>query len=65
MYNGCDDLEIFDFFENGIPKKVHERSNYFDELDNLTIFRRFGLTKPTVFKILDPIEEQLEYPDDR
>jgi len=51
-----DDLDILDFFENGFPKKVHER-NYFDYLDNLTIFRRFRLTKPTVLQILDTIDK--------
>lgn len=52
-----DDLKIFDFFENGFPKKVYKRSNYFDKLDNLTVFRRFRLTKPTALQILDTIEE--------
>ena len=60
-----DDLEILDLVEEGFPRRIYDRSNYFRELDNLTFFRRFRLTKPTVLNILEEIEDNLEYPDDR
>lgn len=60
-----DDLEVLDLLQLGFPREIHERKNHFDTMDNLTFFRRFRLTKPTVLNILEEIEDRLEYPDDR
>jgi hypothetical protein len=34
-----DDLNVQIFFENRIPRKIYERNNYFDTLDEVA-FRR-------------------------
>lgn len=60
-----DDLEILEFLEHGFPRRVYDRSNHYEEMDRLTFFRRFRLTKPTVMNLLEAIEDQLEFPDDR
>ncbi|KAJ8974150.1 hypothetical protein NQ317_003087 [Molorchus minor] len=60
-----DDLEILDLTQNVFPTRIYDRNNHFDQMDNLTFFRSFRLTKPTVLHVLEQIEEQLEYPDDR
>lgn len=60
-----DDFEILDLIQNGFPRRIYDRNNHFDDMDNLTFFRRFRLTKPTVLHVLEQIEDQLEYPDDR
>ena len=56
-----DDLDILDIIEFGFPRKVYERKNNFEELDNLTFFRRFRLMKVTVLHLLALIEGDLEY----
>lgn len=60
-----DDLEVLDLVDAGFPRQIYDRSNYFDNMDNLTFFRRFRLTKPTVLNILEQIEDHLEFPDNR
>ena len=60
-----DDFELLDFVEGGMPRKVYNRSNYFEEMDPIGFFRRFRLYKETVLEILRLIENQLEYPHDR
>ncbi|KAF5308421.1 hypothetical protein FQR65_LT18156 [Abscondita terminalis] len=60
-----DDLELLDLLEDGFPRRVYDRNNYFDEMDNTTFFRRFRLSKPTVLELVGQIEEHLEFPDDR
>lgn len=56
-----DDLDILDVIDFGVPRKVYVRKINFDELDNLTFFTRFRLTKNTVLYLLELIEDQLEY----
>lgn len=56
------DMEIIDF---GFPRKIYNRSNCFDDLDNLTFFRRFRLYKETALHLLTLIEDDLEYPNNR
>ncbi|KAJ8974994.1 hypothetical protein NQ317_013493 [Molorchus minor] len=56
-----DDLDILDIVEFGFPRKVYERKNAFDELDDLSFFRRFRLTKNTILYLLEMIEDHLEY----
>ncbi|KAK4882517.1 hypothetical protein RN001_005836 [Aquatica leii] len=59
-----DDGEILDIINYGFPRKIYDRSNYFQDMDNLTFFQRFRLTKPTVLTVLDQIEHRLEFPTD-
>lgn len=59
------DLEILNVIGEGFPRRIYDRKNYFEEMDNATFFRRFRLTKRTVLNILAEIEHQLEYQDDR
>lgn len=58
-----DELEIFEIVDFGFPRRVLQRNNHFEELDELTFFKRFRLLKATTLRV--QIEEQLEYPDDR
>ncbi|KAJ8917027.1 hypothetical protein NQ315_012945, partial [Exocentrus adspersus] len=53
-------LEILDF---GFPRKVYNRSIYFDDMDNLTLFSRFRLYKETVLHLVTLIEDELEFPN--
>lgn len=58
------DAEILEIVDYGFPKRIYLRRNHFEDLDNLTFFQRFRLTKNTVLNILPLIEEKLEYPTD-
>lgn len=60
-----DDLDILDIIANGIPRRVYERPNYFDDFDHLTFFQRFRLTKDTVLHVLDQIQHLLEIEEER
>lgn len=59
-----DDLDILEIIDFGFPRRIYERSNYFQVMDELTFFRRFRLLKETVLRIMEMIEDQLEYPHD-
>lgn len=59
-----DDLDILEIIDFGFPRRIYERSNYFDDLDETSFFRRFRLLKGTVLLLLEIIEDQLEYPHD-
>lgn len=56
-----DDLDILDIIDFGYPRKIYDRKNNFEELDNLTFFKRFRLMKNTVLHLLELIERDLEY----
>lgn len=56
-----DDLDILDIIDFGYPRKIYDRKNNFEELDNLTFFKRFRLMKNTVLHLLELIEQDLEY----
>ncbi|KAK5638457.1 hypothetical protein RI129_012752 [Pyrocoelia pectoralis] len=56
-----DDLDILDIVEFGFPRKIYNRTNHFEDLDNLTFFKRFRLTKNTVLHLLELIEVDFEY----
>ncbi|VEN62479.1 unnamed protein product [Callosobruchus maculatus] len=60
-----DDLEILNIIENGFPRKVYKRTNHYQEMDEFSFFRRFRLYKSTVLAVLQQIEDELEYPDNR
>ncbi|XP_023312227.1 putative nuclease HARBI1 [Anoplophora glabripennis] len=57
-----DDLEIIEIIENGFPRHVNQRKNYFYEMDDYTFFRKFRLYKETVVNVLEQIDHELEYP---
>jgi hypothetical protein len=59
-----DDLDVLEFLENGIPRQIYERNNYFDTLDEVAFRRRFRLSRPIVLHLLIQIEYELEYPLD-
>lgn len=59
-----DDLDLLDVIDFGFPRRRYERSQHFDEMDDLLFFRRFRLMKETVLHILQIIENELEYPHD-
>lgn len=56
-----DDLDAIDVIDFGFPRRNYERSNYFEDMDELSFLRRFRLTKNTVFSILELVEEELEF----
>lgn len=58
-----DDLDILNIIENGFPRRIYQRANYFEEMDELTSFKRFRLTKGSVQNILPYIEDQLRMDD--
>lgn len=58
-----DDLDILDILEFGFPRRIYVRSDYFDDMDNLTFYRRFRLTKQTVERVLGEVENDLEVAD--
>ncbi|KAG5899824.1 hypothetical protein JTB14_012295 [Gonioctena quinquepunctata] len=59
-----DDLDILEIIEFGFPRRIYERSNYFQDMNELTFFKRFRLLKGTVLRLMEIIEDQLEYPHD-
>lgn len=36
-----DDLEILEIIEDGFPRRVNQRKNYCNEMDDYTFFRKF------------------------
>ncbi|XP_031332890.1 putative nuclease HARBI1 [Photinus pyralis] len=59
-----DDLHILEVIEEGFPRRIHLRKNYFEEMSDFTFFRKFRLYKNTVLNVLEQIEPALEYPND-
>lgn len=59
-----DDLDILDVIDMGFPRRIYDRADHFNGLDNFIFFKRFRLLKPTVLNILELIEEDLEFPND-
>lgn len=47
------------------PKIIRHRPNYFEEYDNHDFFVRFCLSKRTVNRILEEIEEVIRHPTNR
>lgn len=60
-----DDLEVLDTIEHGFPRRVQNRPNYYQQMDELSFFKRFRLYKNTVFNVLQQIGHELEFPDNR
>ncbi|KAJ8912434.1 hypothetical protein NQ315_006100, partial [Exocentrus adspersus] len=59
-----DDIDIIDIIDFGFPRRFFNRSNYIEEMDDMSFFRRFRLTKPTVIAVLELLEDQLEFDND-
>ncbi|KAK5639733.1 hypothetical protein RI129_010544 [Pyrocoelia pectoralis] len=59
-----DDVDILDIIEFGFPRRLYIRPNYIEEMDDLSFYRRFRLTKPTTISLLEIIEVQLEFDND-
>lgn len=59
-----DDIEILDIINFGFPRRIFRRQNYFEDMDDLSFFRRFRLTKQTTIYVLDLIENNLEFEND-
>ncbi|KAJ9583758.1 hypothetical protein L9F63_021900, partial [Diploptera punctata] len=47
------------------PRWIKERSEYFENYDDLDFVTHFRLSKPSALSVLDMIENQLEFPTDR
>lgn len=60
-----DDIDVLEIIEYGFPRRVNQRRNHYEEMDNLTFFKTFRLYKHTFLRILGLIEERLEYPNER
>lgn len=48
-----------------IPRQIYVRQNYFDLYSDLQFFTRFRLQKLTCLFLLNQIEDQLEFINDR
>ncbi|KAJ9598267.1 hypothetical protein L9F63_011088, partial [Diploptera punctata] len=46
------------------PRWIKERSEYFENYDDLDFVTHFRLSKPSALSVLDMIENQLEFPTD-
>jgi hypothetical protein len=59
-----DDQDILDIIAFGFPRQLVIRPNYIQDMDDLSFFRRFRLTKETSIFVLSLIEDQLEFTND-
>lgn len=56
-----DDLDNIYF---GFSRRFYNRDDFFETMDNMFLFRRFCLRKPTVLQVLQHIESLLEFDND-
>ncbi|CAH1954210.1 unnamed protein product [Acanthoscelides obtectus] len=56
-----DDGDILDIIRFGFPRHYYERTDFFNEMDNLSFFRRFRLQKNTVLRLVEQLKHQLEF----
>lgn len=56
-----DDGDILDVIRFGFPRRYYQRTDFFNDMDDMSFFRRFRLQKHTVLRLLDEIEHQLEF----
>ncbi|XP_022172347.1 uncharacterized protein LOC111035137 [Myzus persicae] len=54
-----------DIFVNRRPRFIKERTNDFENLDELDFVTRYRLSKKSVLHVLEQIEDQLEYSSNR
>lgn len=60
-----DDLEVVEIIIHRFPRRTYDRANYFDSLEEHDFVRRFRLTKNTVLMVLELIEEEIEFINNR
>lgn len=60
-----DDIEVIELIEQGVPRQIYNRFNYFESMDDASFFKRFRLSRHTVLHLLEQIEMQLEHPIDK
>ncbi|KAJ8915704.1 hypothetical protein NQ315_000638 [Exocentrus adspersus] len=58
------DGDLLDILDFGFPRRIYDRSNPFDTMDELSFFMRFRLQEDTVVHVLEHIEENLEFNND-
>jgi len=56
--------ELFDAFQTR-PRWIRERSEFFDDYDDVDFQTRFRLSKRSTLAVLAEIEHALEFPSDR
>lgn len=59
-----DDADILDIIDFGFPRRIYNRPNYIEDMDDLSFFRRFRLTKRATISLLERLEDQLEFAND-
>lgn len=59
-----DDIDVMDIIEFGFPRRVFARPDFINEMADIEFYRRFRLRKDTVIKVLELIEDQLEFNND-
>lgn len=59
-----DDADIFDIINFGFPRQYYQREDHFNSMDDMSFFRRFRLTKPVVLRLIEELEDVLEFPND-
>ncbi|CAH1988967.1 unnamed protein product [Acanthoscelides obtectus] len=62
-----EDLDHYDDDDEHIrrPRVLRDRTDYFEQYDEMDFFRRFRMNKNTALFVLDQIEHQLAYADYR
>lgn len=59
-----DDLDILEILEFGFPRQLYIRYNPYEDLSDLTLFKRFRLYKATTRYLLSLIQDRLENPNE-
>lgn len=52
-----DDIDLLDIIDIGYSRRIYVRPNYFEDTDDLSFFRIFRLTKPTVLSLIERLED--------
>lgn len=57
-----DDLDILEIIDFGFPRRIiYDRTDDFNNLDGLSFFSRYRLTKPTVMNLLVQAQNDFEF----
>lgn len=59
-----DDLDVLEVIDIGVPRNIYMRSDKFNNMDELSFYKRFRLTKQTTLYVLSLIEHRIEFPYD-
>lgn len=68
IFEDDDDVEeIFEVIDlnRGLNRKIYTRREYFEIFDDDDFFKRFRLTKPTTYELLELIENEIEFENDK